>query len=63
MGYNILPNYLCRCEVEFLSGWVGWWCKVIIVSNPIAVEVVLSCIEVVVGVLTIPPVKVNLQSI
>ena len=28
-------------------------CKVIIVSNPTAVEVVLSCIEVVVGVLTI----------
>ena len=31
----------------------GGWCKVIIVSNPTAVEVVLSCIEVVVGVLTI----------
>ena len=27
-------------------------CKVIIVSNPTAVEVILSCIEVVVGVLT-----------
>ena len=33
-------------------GW-WWWCKVIIISNPTAVEVVLSCIEVVVGVLTI----------
>ena len=29
------------------------WCKVIIVSNPTAVKVELSCIEVVVGVLTI----------
>ena len=28
-------------------------CKVIIVSNPTAIVVVLSCIEVVVGVLTI----------
>ena len=59
MGYNILPDYLSRGEVEFLSGvgwggwwWWWWWCKVIIVSNPTAVEVVLSCIEVVVGVLT-----------
>ena len=31
---------------------MGGWCKVIIVSNPTVVEVVLSCIEVVVGVLT-----------
>ena len=39
-------------------GWGGWWwCKVIIVSNPTAVEVALSCIEVVVGVLTIGPGK------
>ena len=30
-----------------------WWCKVIIVSNPTAVEVALSCIEVMVGFLTI----------
>ena len=40
-------------------GWVGWdGCGVvstvvIIISNPTAVEVVLSCIEVVVWVLTI----------
>jgi len=33
-----------------VGGW--WWCKVIIISNPTAVEVALSCIEVVVGVLT-----------
>ena len=33
--------------------WGGGVCKVIIVSNPTAVEVVLSCIEVVVGALTI----------
>ena len=42
--------------VEFLYGvkWgVLWWCKVIIVSNPTAVKLELSCIEVVVGVLTI----------
>ena len=36
-----------------MGWWWWWWCKVIIVSNPTAVEVVLSCIEVVVGVLTI----------
>ena len=41
-----------------MGGVVGWWwwwrwCKVIIVSNPTAVEVALNCIEVVVGVLTI----------
>ena len=42
-------NWCCRVPV-----WMGrWWCKVIIISNPTAVEVVLSCIEVVVGVLTI----------
>ena len=31
--------------------WVGWggWCKVIIISNPTAVEIALSCIEVLVG--------------
>ena len=42
--------------VEFLGGGVGWW-TVIIVSNPTSIVVVLSCIEVVVGVLTIlfPP--------
>ena len=56
MGYFILPDYPYRSEVEFLSGWGGvggWWCKVIITSNPTTVKVELSCIEVVVGVLTI----------
>ena len=53
MGYFILPDYPSRSEVEFLSAVGGWWCKVIIVSNPTAVKVELSCIEVVVGVLTI----------
>ena len=33
--------------------WGGGVCTVIIVSNPTAVKVELSCIEVVVGVLTI----------
>ena len=47
-------------------GWVGvgwwWWCKVIIVSNPTAVKVELSCIEVVVGVLTTSTTKVVMEA-
>ena len=38
--------------IEFLGDGLGGVCKVIIVSNPTAVDVVFSCIEVVVGVLT-----------
>ena len=52
MGYFILPDYPSRSEVEFLSG-VGMGGGGVIVSNPTAVKVELSCIEVVVGVLTI----------
>ena len=37
----ILPCIAVRVKLEFLVGWggvVGWWCKVIFMSNPTFVE-------------------------
>ena len=61
---TLFPLHRC-CRVPVWVGWGGWWwwwwwwCKVIIVSNPTAIEVSLSCIEVGVGVLTIFPTEQN----